>query len=434
MNNPLFKRVPIWEFIVFSLLPLTINAQIARKPYLQVPTPNSVIISWISGTGVIGQVNYGTSLGSLDRNIMESEYEEIYHEVEIHGLTPGTKYYYTVDGATEGTEEQYFITNPGAGGVVPVRIWVIADFGQTDSDQNDTRLETVARWKSFNNQSYHANFVLSLGDQTEDDSRYQLQHNYFSQLENVLVNTPLFTAAGNHDNHDSMHNYLNTFVLPSGAEAGGVASGTEKYYAFDYANIHIVVLCTEIENESEWKKQVDWLGEDLEHHTRDWLIACMHRPFHSGGYHRTDDEQDPQDRRNDWLPVLEGHGVDLVLQGHNHVYERSFMLDNLIGKTTSLTEANIIDRGLGREDDGGPYRKKKNTPHQGTIFVEVPGGGVASEDFEPYSIFPVHYNGYDFEGSLVVDVKGNRMDVKFLCNGLNESGSHIWDHFTVIKE
>ena len=435
MNDHFLKPKIAWLFLILCLPQIQVASQVTRKPYLQIPTPTSVVISWHSGTGVAGKVYYGKTLNALENNILESEYEEIYHEVEVTGLFPDTRYYYSVEGPSKGTEEQYFITNPEAGASTPVRIWVISDFGQTNSNQNDERLETVAQWKSFNNNAYHANFVLSLGDQTEDDSRYQLQHNYFNQLENVLINTPLFTAIGNHDNHDGMVNYLSTFALPANAEAGGIASGTEKYYSFDYANIHVVVLCTEIgDGSTEWNEQVEWLKKDLDDNHQDWLIACMHRPFHSGGHHRTDEEQDPQDRREDWLPVLEGHGVDLVLQGHNHVYERSFLLDNLIGKTTTLSDANVVDGGLGREDGDGAYRKNKNAPHQGTIFVEVPGGGVASEDFEPYSIFPVHYNGYEYEGSLIVDISGNRMDVRFLCNEMNEEGSHIWDSFTIIKD
>jgi predicted phosphodiesterase len=422
--------IAVWLF----LISLQVSAQITRQPYLQKITPTSVIISWHSGTGVIGKLYYGTSVSTLTEKITESDNEEIYHEVEIKGLNPGTRYYYSVDDSTKASDEQYFITTPPAGSTGPVRIWVISDFGQSDSDQNTRRIETVNQWKLFNNDNYHADIVLSLGDQTEDDSRYQLQHNYFMQLNNVLLNSPLFTVIGNHDNHDSLCNYLSTFALPARAEAGGIPSGTEKYYSFDYANIHIVVLCTEIDDEEGNKAQVEWLKKDLDNNRQDWLIACMHRPLHSGGYHRSDIEQDFQERRNEWLPVLEDHGVDLILQGHNHVYERSYLLDNLIGKTTTLTDSNIINRGLGREDKDGAYYKKMNAPHQGTIFVEVPGGGVATDNFEHYSIFPVYYSGLEYEGSLVIDVQGNRMDVHFLCDEMDEKGSHIWDYFTIIKE
>jgi len=420
--------------VILCLFTINISAQVTRQPYLQMISPTGVTVSWQTDKAVIGKVYFGTDVNSLDQNKIESDYKEVYHEVEIAGLKPDTKYYYSVSGKPEGKEDLYFITAPPAGTIKPVRIWVISDFGQTNSKSNERRFETVDVWKSFNNDSYHADLVLSLGDQTEDDSRYQLQHNYFNQLEKVLVNTPLFTLIGNHDVHDSLRNYFSTFALPNKAESGGIASGTEKYYSFDYANIHVVTLCTEIKDDDEFKKQTEWLKEDLKNNKQNWLIACVHRPFHSGGHHRTDVDKDAQERRDAWLPLLEEHGVDIILQGHNHVYERSYLLDNLTGKTTTLKKKNIVNKGLGREDMDGAYVKKKNKPHQGTVFVEVPGGGVASKDFELYSIFPVHYNGYEYEGSLVIDVDDNKMNVKFLCDEKNEEGSHIWDYFTITKK
>lgn len=419
--------------LVLLLLPIETFAQVTRQPYLQAVTSNSVVIRWQSGTGDVGKVRYGTSPSSLTGTIVESDYEKIYHQVRVTALAPSTKYYYSVDGSSKGTSEQYFVTAPVVGSKAPLRIWVISDFGQTNSKQNSRRLETVARWKSFNNDDYHASLVLSLGDQTEDDAIYQLQHNYFNLLEPVLKTSPLFTVIGNHDYHDSVQNYLKTFTLPAQAEGGGVASGTQQYYSFNYANIHVVVLCTEIEDSLGRAAQVKWLKSDLDANKQEWLIACMHRPLHSGGYHRSDEDEDGdfQKRRSAWLPILENHGVDLVLQGHNHVYERSYLLDNLLGKTPTITAANKIDVGSGREDEVGPYRKKKGLPHQGTIFVTVPGGGVATKSFEHYSIFPVHYSGQ--EGSVAIDVNGNRMDVKFLSDELDGKGSHVWDHFTIVK-
>jgi predicted phosphodiesterase len=355
----------------------------------------------------------------------------------LTGLTPNTKYFYSVDGPSRGVEDQYFITTPVKGAETPVRIWVISDFGQTNSRDNERRLETVAQWKAFNNNDYHASFILSLGDQTEDDAIYQIQHNYFSQLESVLKNSPLYTTVGNHDDHDSLYNYLRTFTLPAKAEAGGVASNTEEYYSLDYSNIHVVVLSTEIYDDKKYKAQVAWLKKDLAANKQKWLIACMHQPFHSGGYHPTDEEDGAQKRRNDWLTVLENNGIDIVLQGHNHVYERSYLVDNLIGRSNTITSANKIDTTLGRLDKDGPYRKPSGKqPHKGTIFISCTGGGVANAIKhypKPFNIFPIAFPGADFEGSLVIDVKGNQMDVKFICDEKNKEGSHIWDYFTIIK-
>jgi acid phosphatase type 7 len=418
------------------LFPVIALSQVTRKPYLQIPTPNSIIICWQTGTGVAGKVFYGTSSQKLINNVNESENEEIYHEVKLTGLKPATKYFYSVE-SSQGAEDQYFITPPETGISTPVRIWFISDFGQTDSEDNARRKQTVEEWKSFNNGDYHASLLISTGDQSEDDAIYQIQHNYFSQLEPVLVTTPLYTAIGNHDDHDTVLNYLKTFTLPSKGEAGGISSGTEKYYSFNYSNIHVVMLCTEV-NDKEMKAETEWLKKDLELNKQEWLIAGMHQPLHSAGYHPTDGNEGAQQRRKEWLTLLEDHGVDLILQGHNHVYERSFLVDNIIGKSTDVKDANILNSGLGRNDVGGAYKKPAgNKPHKGTVFITCTGGGVANAIKHypvPYSFIPVKFPGSDYEGSVVIDVNKNQMDVKFICNELNEKGSHVWDYFTIIKD
>lgn len=429
-----FKR--ILSYLWFCLVPLAadLSGQVTRKPYLQIPTPSSVIVKWQTATGVVGKLNFGASPSELLQTAPEPDVERIYHEVKVTGLQPDTKYYYSVTGPQKGSKEQYFITPPLAGKPVPVRIWVISDFGQTSSQQNPRRQETVARWDTFNNNSCHASFLLSIGDQTEDDAIYQIQHDFFNQVENVLINSPLYPTIGNHDNHDTLRNYLKTFTLPASGEAGGAPSGTEKYYSFDYSNIHVVVLCTEIYDSAGMKEQTAWLRKDLEKNRQKWLIACLHQPFHSGGYHPSDGNKSTQERRGEWLPLLFAHGADLILQGHNHIYERSYMVDNLVGKAMEVTAANKIDTCLGREDEGKPYFKKA-VNGKGTIFLTCASGGVANpaKNFVRYPIFPVYYNARKVEGSLVIDVKDNRLDASFICNEINEKGSHIWDYFTIIK-
>jgi acid phosphatase type 7 len=423
-------------WLLLFLIPVLLCAQVTRQPYLQIPTPTGVTIRWQTAGGAVASVQYGTSVTSLTKKVKESNHKKIYHEVKLTDLTPNTKYYYSVDGSSKGTEEQYFVTAPLPGSREPVRILAISDFGQSNSMDNERRLTTLAQWKSFNNNDYHASFVLSMGDQTEDDGIFQLQHNFFDQLENVLRSSPLYPTVGNHDEHDNLYNYTRTFTIPSRAEAGGIASGTVQYYSFDYANIHVVSLCTEIHDVAERKAQNEWLKRDLEQNKQEWLIACMHQPFHSGGYHPSDEVEYAQPQRSDWLPILENHGVDVVLSGHNHVYERSYLLDDLIGKTTTLTAANKKNAGDGREDGNGPYVKKKGAPHQGTVFVAVAAGGTSNsiKDYRHYSIFPVYFPGSDYEGSVVIDVHGDRMDVKFLCDEPNDKGSHVWDYFTIMKK
>lgn len=408
--------------------------QVLRQPYLQVVTPTSITVRWNTGDSIEGKVHYRLSSDTLTNTIIESE-PVTFHEVTITGLTPDSRYYYSID-TIQGSAEQYFITSPLPGNKEQVRIWVISDFGQTSTSQNEVRMQTVDRWKTFNGNSYHANFVLSLGDQTENDTQEELQQTYFNHLDKVLLNSPLFTIEGNHDFYDNFTNYKKTFSIPSNGEAGGYPSQSPDYYSFDYANIHIVCLSTEINDING--PQLAWLRNDLKNidkDTTDWLIACLHRPFHSGGYHPTDASSTAQKQRDYWLKELENYGVDLILQGHNAIYERSFLIDNLTGITTDLNDANIIDRGNGRTDGDGAYNKVIGlNPHNGTVFIEVAPGGDATNKNSNYQIFSYSYSGYDIEGSVVIDVDGaNRMNVFFLCNTPYAKDNYLWDYFTINK-
>ncbi|TSA23023.1 T9SS C-terminal target domain-containing protein [bacterium] len=432
MNHRLLHRNGL--LLILFLLSVQMSAQVTRQPYLQIVTPNSIVVRWDSDSARVGTVYYGASTTSLTKAKSDTG-NAIKHEITITGLSPKQKYYYSVTGPSGGTSDQYFVTAPVTGTRQFTRLWVISDFGQSFSTSDDARRTvTVNVWKEFNNNSLAADLVLSLGDQSESDWESQLQANYFNQLQDVLRITPLFTTVGNHDAGDQRVVYKASFTLPANAEAGGLASGTEDYYSFNYANIHVVVLCAD---GFDISPETEWLKNDLSANKSDWLIALMHHPMHSAGDHKSDTDPFSMTERANWLPVLEDAGVDLILAGHNHVYERSYMLDNLTGKSTSLTEANKIDTALGRIDVDHAYKKVAGRPHGGEIFVNCEGGGTSSDASNlryPFAFTPVVFRGSDYEGSLVVDVDGsNRMDVKFLCDELDAKGSHIWDYFTILK-
>jgi hypothetical protein len=432
MKKLFFIQNELW--LLLLLFSTQMPAQVTRQPYLQVLTPASIVIRWNTQNSDTGKVYYGLSREALINTVVESE-TRTFHEVTVSGLTPATKYFYSID-TLGGSDEQYFITSPPPGNTGKTRIWVISDFGQTDVDDNVERIKTVNRWKIFNDGNYHADLILSLGDQTENDIQVELQETYFNLLDQELLNSPLFTIEGNHEDYDSMVNYKATFSVPQSGESGGYPSNSQDYYSFDYANIHIIMLSTEIDDIGG--PQLSWLRNDLKNIDKDktdWLIACLHRPFHSGGYHPTDESSTAQEQRDYWLKELEDYGVDLILQGHNAIYERSFLINNLIGPTTSLTDANIIDRGNGREDGDGAYYKGSGVnPHQGTIFIEVAPGGNAVKNNANYQIFSYSFSGGAIEGSVVIDVdSSNRLDGYFLCNRPDTDSSYLWDYFTIIK-
>ncbi|MGB2866939.1 MAG: metallophosphoesterase [Bacteroidota bacterium] len=383
----------------------------------------------------IGTVNYGLSETSLLWSQAESTTSKK-HEVTIEGLSADVKYYYSVSGSSGGRSDQYFVTAPGPGALKKIRIWVISDWGQDDTSQNLRRAETVNVWRSFNEGSYHADLALSVGDQTQNDTESDYSSTFFDGLADVLKNTPLYTAAGNHENRDKRAVYKSVFTLPELGQAGGYPSGTEDYYSIDVGNVHIVMLSSE--GVSVDGEQTRWLQDDLENNASDWLLAFHHEPMQSAKYRPLEMAPPFTTERENWLPLLENAGVDLIFSGHNHVYERSYLVDNLTGDSNEVTPSNRIDTGLGRPDVAGAYSKPFGCkPHKGTVFVSCPAGGFSNPTTSyasPYSYFPLYFPGPDREGSIVIDVLGrNQMNVKFLCDESDPTGAHVRDYFTIMK-
>jgi len=127
--------------------------------------------------------------------------------------------------------------------------------------------------------------------------------------------------------------------------------------------------------------------------------------------------------------LLEQHGIDLVLCGHSHDFERSFLLHGHYGFSTNLQPGMILNHGNGREDQDGPYRKLLygTNANQGAVYV------VAGASSRPLGIgtldHPAMYISFAELGSLVLDVDGNRLDARYLS-----ADGMIRDYFTIIKE
>jgi hypothetical protein len=132
--------------------------------------------------------------------------------------------------------------------------------------------------------------------------------------------------------------------------------------------------------------------------------------------------------RQNVVPIVEAHGADLVLCGHSHVYERSFLIDGHYGLSWSWTPTMAKDSGSGRTNDTGAYLKTSAGPgpRQGTVYV-VAGSSGWTWHYAGLN-HPAMFTGLAELGSLVIDVNGQRLDAKFL----RETGA-IDDHFTILK-
>ena len=86
---------------------------------------------------------------------------------------------------------------------------------------------------------------------------------------------------GNHDKVPEV--FYGNFTLPTAGEAGGVPSGTEKYYSFDRANAHFVVLDSYGSSRAVGGPMWSWLADDLAGNDRHWLVALWHHQVYNAG-------------------------------------------------------------------------------------------------------------------------------------------------------
>jgi hypothetical protein len=132
--------------------------------------------------------------------------------------------------------------------------------------------------------------------------------------------------------------------------------------------------------------------------------------------------------RQVFVPLLEARGADLVLAGHSHTYERSYLLDGHYGYSWTFQPAMKLNRGNGRIGGDGPYVKGSSGPtsRQGTIYIEAGSSSQARAD-GPMN-HPAMCVSKAVLGSLVIDIADNQLTCRFL----RETGA-IDDEFTLIK-
>lgn len=403
-------------------------ATVTRGPYLQNGSHTNITMRWRTDLATDSVVRYGTHLADLDGSAVGPVTTE--HEVRLLHLQPATRYYYSIgtpDAVLAGGDtNHFFVTAPSPGTRSPTCLWAIGDFGYGTPPQVAVR----NAYELFT-EGQHTDLWLMLGDNAyPDGTDDQYQAGVFNIYTNQLRQSVVWPTLGNHDVRSPLpggtYAHFEIFTLPTNGAAGGVPSGTERYYSFGYGNIHFICLDSVTSDRTTNGPMYAWLTNDLSHATADWLIAFWHHPPYSKGSRNSDVEPQSIEMRRVFLPMLEQGGVDLILTGHSHSYERSFLLDRHYSFSSTMDATNKLDAGSGREDDTGAYQKPQGrVPHQGTVYVVA---GSAGETQLGILNHPAMYISWRRLGSLVLDIAGDRLDGIFL----REDGTTN-DYFTIFK-
>lgn len=396
--------------------------QITRGPYLQMVTASSAILRWRTDIACDSHAAYGLTANNLG-NFVENAASTTEHEITLTGLSAHTQYFYSVGSSTvtlaQGND-YFFRTAQPIGTRSPTRLWVIGDAGWNSQGQRDV----YNAYRNYTGSTY-TDAWLMLGDNAYyDGTDSEYQTGLFNVYPELLRQTAAWSTLGNHDGHsaDSATQsgpYYDIFNLPKNAEAGGVASGTEAYYSFDVANIHFIVLDSYESSRTPGSAMLNWLVSDLQATSADWLIAIWHHPPYSRGSHDSDFELGMIEMRQNVLPILDNYGVDLVLSGHSHSYERSKFIDGHYGLSGTYTDAAYAkNSGSGNPDKGAaPYSKTFPTiAHSGAVYaVAGSSGTISGGDLN----HPVMYSSLNELGSMIIDVNAITLRAKFLnANGI----------------
>ena len=415
-----------------ELVGSTSGAVVTRGPYLQLGTSSGIVVRWRTDTPTDSRVSYGLQHDALSQ-VAGAAALVTEHVVTLSGLSPGTTYYYAVGtsgGPLAGGDEAHrFRTLVTPGTAVATRIWAVGDSGTGGAGARSVRdayLDFVAGappdlWMMLGDNAYFSG----------TDAEYQT--GLFDVYQSLLTTSVLWPTLGNHDgaSADSATQtgpYYDNFSLPAAAQAGGVASGTEAYYSFDVGRTHIVCLESYETSRATNGPMLTWLAADLAAASQaDWAIAFWHHPPYSKGSHDSDVETELVQMRQNALPVLEAGGIDLVLTGHSHAYERSWLLDGHYGVSTTLQAAMVRDAGDGRVEGDGAYAKPAGglSAHGGAVYVVAGSGAQTSGGALDHPAMAVSRNAL---GAVLLDVVGQTLSVRML----DDTGG-LRDAFTITK-
>ena len=313
------------DAVNLQLLPVMAEApSITKLPLLQDYRQDAMRLAWETDQNLTWhEVRYAPLGGELVQRVPRVdtiELDELHfvHKATIPSLDPARDYDYQVRSGDEQTEVFSFRTAPLDGD--PVQIAWVAD------NQNGPN---IFKQHVLNMAARAPDLVMAPGDIVEegellDDWATQ----WFGPLEQEGFGqtTPVLSARGNHERH---HAYTLAYTaLP----------GNGNWYAFTYGAVFIVVMDTEtgvynlISNKDlanydlgdPGTEQADWLEQTLqspEAQAAAWRIVTFHNPPYTNSRHDNSQIGDGV-ARSKWVEVMEDNGVDMVISGHFHSYQR----------------------------------------------------------------------------------------------------------------
>ncbi|MFA6075041.1 MAG: metallophosphoesterase family protein [Negativicutes bacterium] len=318
------------------------------------------------------------------------------HSGKITYLTPGTKYYFRVGDGKDWSAVSSFNTAPYS--PKPFNFLV---FGDSQSSDYGVWGKTVKNAYALYPK---ADFFSNVGDLVDKSDDYKQWSAWLRNAQGIINTIPCMPASGNHENYSInkkliMPDYFRA-LLPLPQNGPNPIKGLA--YSFDYSNAHFVVLDTQYGEEAAFVPnllsiQKTWLDQDLAATDKTWKIVVMHRPL----YNNTIAESHPN-LRAAFGGLFDKYHVDVVFNGHDHAYARTYPLN-----------------------DG-----KKTDTANGTVFINCGRSGTKKHSLGMSSMLwdAFFYNPTGQPNYLEVEIVNNLLTI----TALNQDGSLI-ESYKILK-
>lgn len=367
----------------------------------------TMVVAWDTMPGISGydpQVEYGTAAGNLDREAAGDTRDypgssiDI-HVVELEDLEPGTRYYYRCGNLEHGWSNEHSFVTPSLKGP-----FTFAAMGDSRDPYN---IAGCPFYESWDNREFKVwnracaslagdnfDFAINTGDFVYHYRKERPWNKWFDAVELFSPRVAFMSAHGNHEHYCEA--YLNRFIFP----------GDGLTYSFRVGNTAFICLDTGFNDDQQYelvRSQSDWLAGELARAADDcdWTVVFLHRPPYASAVH-----YNQEDLIEVWVPLFDEYGVDLVIGGHVHYYERSYPM-----KGGSVTDTSTDFYAF----------------PDGTIYLTSGGTGAPLATPKPVQWAAVQEETYNY---CLVDVLPDRT-LRVTSKGF-ETGEII-DSFTITK-
>ncbi|MGG4147184.1 S-layer homology domain-containing protein [Paenibacillus algorifonticola] len=312
-----------------------------------------------------------------------------FHNVLIEGLKANTAYKYRV-GYEGNWSEWHKYSTVDQNKSTPTSFLFITD---SHTNQSQGIQAYQALMTSALTQYPSTQFVMHGGDMVDVGAAFEEWQKFWQASSVYAATLPTALTLGN---HDVKSEGKEVFTKGANFPMNGPASQLQYAYSYEVDDTHFVVLNSE-GTEEQMIEQAAWLKEDLEQNDKKWTIAMFHRP----AYHTENGRESLVEYTQTYFaPILEEKKVDLVLVGHDHVYARTYPMQE--GKPNKAT-------------------------NEGTVYLDGGASGWKFYDGTQYNYLN-HIFDEDVPVYSAIEITSDEIRVE-----ARTSAGNIVDEFSVVK-